>query len=95
MEDCHLKNLASDYEEGEAQSAQFTNKALTISIVVFLCLVMVFFKVVGVNLIYSFIYASGITLAGLILSDCRTNENRAKRPRTQAGRLQHGTEGWT
>ena len=63
------KNLASDYEEGEAQSAQFTNKALTISIVVFLCLVMVFFKVVGVNLIYSFIYASGITLAGLILSD--------------------------
>ncbi len=63
------KNLASDYEEGEAQSAQFTNKALTISVLVFLCLVMVFFIVVGVNLIYSFIYASGITLAGLILSD--------------------------
>ncbi len=63
------KNEAADYEEGEAQKAVFTGKALGASIVAFIGLGLVFYYVVGQNVIYSIIYASGISLAGLILSD--------------------------
>jgi POT family proton-dependent oligopeptide transporter len=68
------KNESSDYEEGEAQSAVFTSKALLLSVVAFIGMFLLFhFSVDGDNvvktIIYPIIYASGITLAGLILSD--------------------------
>jgi POT family proton-dependent oligopeptide transporter len=63
------KAQASDFEEGEAQKAHFTPAALGIAAVAFLALGAVFHYVFGQNLIYSLIYSSGITLAGLILSD--------------------------
>lgn len=68
------KNESSDYEEGEAQSAVFSSKALMLSVVAFVGLFLLFhFSVDGTNvvktIIYPIIYASGITLAGLILSD--------------------------
>jgi len=63
------KNSAADYEEGESSKAHFSNKSLSLAGVAFVVLWCVFFFVVGQNVVYSFIYASGITLAGLILSD--------------------------
>ena len=63
------KNIASDFEEGEAQKANFSNKALTIAGVSFLVLGLFFHYVVGQNLIYTLIYSSGLALAGLIISD--------------------------
>ena len=68
------KNDDSDYEEGEAQKAVFTTKSLIIALISF---VVLFFGIryftEGVNIvktvIYPIIYASGITLAGLIISD--------------------------
>jgi POT family proton-dependent oligopeptide transporter len=63
------KNDASDYAEGEAQKAQFSNLSLALAGLVFVVLALVFFYVFGQNVIYSIIYGSGITLAGLILTD--------------------------
>lgn len=68
------KNESSDYEEGEAQKAVFTPTALAVAIACFVGLFLLFhFSVDGDNvvktIIYPIIYASGITLAGLILSD--------------------------
>jgi POT family proton-dependent oligopeptide transporter len=63
------KNVASDYEEGEAQKASFTNTSLAIAVAAFAGLGLIFFYVFGQNIIYSIIYGSGLTLAGLILSD--------------------------
>ncbi|WP_269223980.1 MULTISPECIES: peptide MFS transporter [Flavobacterium] len=68
------KNESSDYEEGEAQNAVFTPTALILSVVAFIGMFLLFhFSVDGTNvvktIIYPIIYASGITLAGLILSD--------------------------
>jgi POT family proton-dependent oligopeptide transporter len=63
------KNEAADYEEGEAQKATFTSKSLALAVVAFIGLGLLFFNVFGQNVIYSIIYASGITLAGLIISD--------------------------
>jgi POT family proton-dependent oligopeptide transporter len=68
------KNDASDYEEGEAQSAHFTTASLIGAAVTFAALFFTFhYLASGVNIvktvIYPIIYASGITLAGLILSD--------------------------
>ncbi|MEM0575975.1 peptide MFS transporter [Flavobacterium polysaccharolyticum] len=68
------KNESSDYEEGEAQSAVFSTKALAFSVVAFVGMFLAFhFSVDGTNvvktIIYPIIYAAGITLAGLILSD--------------------------
>ena len=67
-------NDSSHYEEGEAQSAVFSSKALILSALSFVGLYLLFhFSVDGTNvvktIIYPIIYASGITLAGLILSD--------------------------
>ena len=62
-------NIASDYEEGESQKAIFSTQALTIAVGGFIALALIFYYVIGQNVIYSGIYASGITLAGLILSD--------------------------
>ena len=63
------KNDASDYEEGEAQKASFSNTSLIIASVSFIVLGLVFHYIFGQNIIYSIIYGSGLTLAGLIISD--------------------------
>ncbi|WP_348824285.1 peptide MFS transporter [Flavobacterium aestuarii] len=63
------KNTASDFEEGEAQKANFSSKALSIAGVAFLLLGLFFHYVAGQNLIYTLIYSSGLSLAGLIISD--------------------------
>jgi POT family proton-dependent oligopeptide transporter len=68
------KNEAADYEEGEAQSAHFTMTSLIGAVVAFAGLFFIFhYFASGTNIvktvIYPIIYASGITLAGLILSD--------------------------
>ena len=60
---------AGDYEEGESQKAVFSSKSLMLSVVAFIALGCIMHFVFGQNIIYSIIYASGITLAGLILSD--------------------------
>ena len=60
---------ADDYEEGESQKAVFSSKSLMLSVVAFIALGCIMHFVFGQNIIYSIIYASGITLAGLILSD--------------------------
>jgi POT family proton-dependent oligopeptide transporter len=68
------KNESADYEEGESQKATFTMTSLVVAVAVFLGLFFLFhFTTEGTNpvktIIYPIIYASGITLAGLILSD--------------------------
>lgn len=63
------KNVAEDFEEGEAQKANFSNKALAIAGIAFIALGFFFHYVVGQNLIYTLIYSSGLALAGLIISD--------------------------
>ena len=63
------KNDASDYEEGEAQKASFSNTSLIIASASFIVLGLVFHYIFGQNIIYSIIYGSGLTLAGLIISD--------------------------
>jgi POT family proton-dependent oligopeptide transporter len=63
------KNLASDFEEGEAQKANFSNKSLLTAGILFLILGTTFNQVFGQNVIYSLIYASGLSLAYLILTD--------------------------
>ncbi|SFD29268.1 peptide MFS transporter [Flavobacterium phragmitis] len=63
------KNDASDFEEGEAQQANFSSKALVIAGIAFIALGFFFHYVVGQNLIYTLIYSSGLALAGLIISD--------------------------
>jgi len=63
------KREAADFEEGEAQHAHFTSKAIGIAVVALVALFCVFHFGIGLNYIYSFIYGSGLTLAGLILSD--------------------------
>ncbi|MCR4031771.1 MULTISPECIES: peptide MFS transporter [Flavobacterium] len=63
------KNDASDFEEGEAQQANFSGKALAIAGIAFIALGFFFHYVVGQNLIYTLIYSSGLALAGLIISD--------------------------
>jgi proton-dependent oligopeptide transporter, POT family len=67
--DLPSKNDASDFEEGEAQTAKFSTTSLMIAVASFLGLGLLFHFVFGQNYIYSLIYASGLTLAGLILSD--------------------------
>lgn len=68
------KNEATDYEEGEAQKAHFTPMSLILAVVAFAGLFFLFnYFTDGDNpvktIIYPIIYASGLTLAGLILSD--------------------------
>jgi POT family proton-dependent oligopeptide transporter len=70
---------ADDYEEGEAQKAQFSNMSIGIAAVVLSLLIYVFHTFLGQNWIYSTIYSAGITLAGLILSD--KSLNRIERDR--------------
>ena len=67
-------NDASDFEEGEAQKAVFSTKSLVMSVIAFVILFFAFRYLLGgenfvKTLIYPIIYASGLTLAGLIISD--------------------------
>lgn len=68
------KNDASDYEEGEAQKAVFSAKSLILAVIAFIGLFIAFRYLLGGDnfiktIIYPIIYASGLTLAGLIISD--------------------------
>ena len=68
------KNDASDFEEGEAQKANFTAKSLVIAVFAFIGLFFSIRYLLGGDnfiktIIYPIIYASGITLAGLIVTD--------------------------
>lgn len=56
-------------ENGEAAQAKFSQKAVTGSLAALVALVAIFYFLFGQNVIYSFIYGSGLTLAGLILTD--------------------------
>jgi POT family proton-dependent oligopeptide transporter len=62
-------NTSDDFAEGEAQKAHFTGAALGGAVIAFAILAFIFNKVFGQNVIYSIIYGSGISLAGLILTD--------------------------
>jgi len=62
-------NVSDDYEEGESQKAVFSQKALIGAVVAFFTLGAIIHYVVDQNWIYTVIYSSGLTLAGLIVSD--------------------------
>ena len=67
-------NDTSDYEEGEAQKAVFSTKSLILAGICFIGLFFLFrYLLDGDNfiktIIYPIIYSSGLTLAGLIISD--------------------------
>ena len=67
-------NDSSDYEEGEAQKAVFSTASLVTAVVAFVGLFFLFQYLLGgenfiKTIIYPIIYASGLTLAGLIVSD--------------------------
>lgn len=68
------KNDASYFDEGEAQKANFSKKSLVIAVIAFIGLFFAIRYLLGGDnfiktIIYPVIYASGITLAGLIVSD--------------------------
>ncbi|MDO8998540.1 MAG: peptide MFS transporter [Bacteroidota bacterium] len=63
------KNEAADFEEGEAQKAVFSTKALIGACIGFVVMGILIHFVFGQNWIYTLIYSSGISLAGLIISD--------------------------
>jgi len=62
-------NTSDDFEEGEAQKANFSGKSILLAVFAFVFLGMLFHLVFGQNIVYSLVYASGIALAGLIISD--------------------------
>ena len=62
-------NVNDDYEEGESQKAVFSQTALIGAVIAFVGLGLTFHYLFGQNAIYSLIYASGLSLAGLIISD--------------------------
>lgn len=63
------KNDSSDFEEGEAQTANFSNKSLGIAVGLFAILASIIHLYFGQNFVYTLIYSSGLTLAYLILTD--------------------------
>jgi proton-dependent oligopeptide transporter, POT family len=63
------KNDADDFEEGESQKAVFSTNALIGAAIAFLSLGALIHFAFDQNLIYTLIYSSGLTLAGLIVSD--------------------------
>jgi POT family proton-dependent oligopeptide transporter len=63
------KNDADDFEEGESQKAVFSTNSLIGAAIAFLSLGALIHFVFDQNLIYTLIYSSGLTLAGLIVSD--------------------------
>jgi proton-dependent oligopeptide transporter, POT family len=63
------KNEAADFEIGESQKAIFSRNALLGAVLGFITLLLLFYYGFGQNLIYAIIYSSGLSLAGLIISD--------------------------
>lgn len=61
--------LGTDDSNGEAAEAKFTQKAIMGAVAALVALVAFFYFIGGQNIIYSFIYGSGLTLGGLILTD--------------------------
>jgi POT family proton-dependent oligopeptide transporter len=61
--------LSADDNGGEALEAKFTQKSIMGALVALVGLIAFFYFIGGQNVIYSFIYGSGLTLAGLILTD--------------------------
>lgn len=55
--------------DGEADQAKFSQQSILGAVVGLVALVSLFYFVFEQNVIYSFIYGSGLTLAGLILTD--------------------------
>ncbi len=70
---------AAQNDLGESTKAQFSQKAVAISVAVLVGLICLFRFGVGLNWIYSFIYSSGLTLAGLILSDATLTKKERDR----------------
>lgn len=62
-------NTAEDFEEGEAQSAKFSQKSVIGAVIAFVLLSLLFHFGIGQNVVYSLVYSAGLTLAGLIISD--------------------------
>ena len=60
--------LSADGDD-ESAEAKFSQKAILGAVIAAVALVAFFYFVGGQNIIYSFIYASGLALAGLILTD--------------------------
>lgn len=73
------KNITEQQEGEEAQQAKFSTKALVIAAIVFAGLIALIYFVFGQNVIYSIIYSSGITLAGLILTDASLTKVETQR----------------
>ena len=63
------KNEASDFEEGESSKAIFSTKSLITALIAFVVLGSIIHYLFGQNWIYTLIYSSGLSLAGLIISD--------------------------
>lgn len=57
------------YDDNEASQAKFSSGAIMGALIALVGLVAFFYFIGGQNVIYSFIYASGLTLAGLIMTD--------------------------
>jgi proton-dependent oligopeptide transporter, POT family len=64
-----LKNNDTEDEDGEALKTSFSQKSLIAALIGFTALGLLFHFAFGQNIIYSIIYASGLSLAGLIISD--------------------------
>ncbi|WP_333852560.1 peptide MFS transporter [Epilithonimonas sp.] len=62
-------NTVDDFEEGEAQSASFSQKSVIGAVIAFVLLGLLFHYGIGQNVVYSLVYSAGLTLAGLIISD--------------------------
>ncbi|WP_312422043.1 oligopeptide:H+ symporter [Epilithonimonas sp.] len=62
-------NTVDDFEEGEAQSASFSQKSIIGAVIAFVLLGLLFHYGIGQNVVYSLVYSAGLTLAGLIISD--------------------------
>lgn len=65
--------------EGEATQAKFSQTAIVGALVALVGLIAFFYFIGGQNVIYSFIYGSGLTLAGLILTDKSLNKVETQR----------------
>ena len=63
------ENLSFDETDGEAAQAKFSQQAIIGAAISLMVLVAIFYFAIGQNIIYSFIYGSGLTLAGLIMTD--------------------------
>jgi POT family proton-dependent oligopeptide transporter len=70
---------AAENHLGESTKAKFSQTAVMTSVAVLIGLICLFRFAVGLNWIYSFIYSSGLTLAGLILTDATLTKKERDR----------------